>query len=99
MRQPVQSFKKIPAIIECKRLFSHILLLSEKSQKPDFSPAYYDFRSERREKLFSLLLNRVFSGSLLHNLSELISDSNKVYEKSHAKREYSHEYSPRSSIR
>jgi hypothetical protein len=56
-------------------------LLPEKSQKPDFPPAYYVFRSERREKLFSLLLTRVFSGSLLHYLSEVLSTSNNVYEK------------------
>jgi hypothetical protein len=64
------------------RLFSHILLLPKKSQWPDFSPAYYGFRSEQREKLFSLLLNRGLSGSLLHYLSELLSTSNNVYEKS-----------------
>lgn len=36
-----------------ERLFSYRLLLSKKSQEPDFFPSYKNFLFEKREQLFS----------------------------------------------
>ncbi|RIW34713.1 hypothetical protein D3H55_09385 [Bacillus salacetis] len=44
-----------------RRLFSHILLLSEKSQVPDFSPVFKGFLLKKNEQLLSFLLTGVFT--------------------------------------
>jgi hypothetical protein len=58
------------------------LLLSEKSQEPDFSPDTKSFISYRgRAALFFPVLP-VFNSFNIHIFSELVLNSNKVYEKS-----------------
>ncbi|RIW27456.1 hypothetical protein D3H55_22890 [Bacillus salacetis] len=64
-----------------KRLFSHILLLSEKSQLPDFPPLYKGFTSEKERAALFFPSHRGFYDNL-QGYYLIILNSNKVNEKS-----------------
>ncbi|RIW32726.1 hypothetical protein D3H55_12680 [Bacillus salacetis] len=68
------------------RLFSHILLLSVKSQVPDFPPVFKGFTLEKERAALFFPAHQGFYGDLPGYYLNFILKSNKVYEKSFTQR-------------